>query len=441
MTSTSASLNEFRSALQRVLNSETFGHSNNFRRLLTYLGEKSLNEPAEELKEYTIGIEAFDKPYNYDPQQDPAVRVLASKLRHKLEEYYLREGAEDPVRIELPKGHYKLSFQFRPQTDPGFQVSFLDAQARKWRRISLVLAICTAAIILLTIYWRGSSAQHSYAAASTNQPWTPELELVWRPYLQSDRPVLISLGAPLFTKFSGGFFRNPKINEWELAEQSEQTHQIQQILQSRYAVPWHNFTGIGEATGAFLLSKLFHARKPDLLLKRSSVISWKDIQHNNVIFLGSPKFNRHLKDLLAQGDFLIEGGVIRNLRPRAGESNEYRDVWRTKRELLEDYALIHRLPGLHGNGEILVLASSSTEGTWAAVEHVTEAAHARELVSKLQLPSGKLPDSYQVVIKASFKEEAPVELSYVTHRALESSVASHRPLFNAPGSPVASTVK
>ncbi len=431
MITTPASLDEFRSALQRVLHSETFRHSDNFRRLLVYLGEKSLNAPVEELKEYTIGIEAFGKPHDYDPQQDPAVRVLASRLRHKLEDYYLKEGAEDPVRIELPKGHYRLSFQFRRQTDPGFQAAFLGAQVRKWRRISLLLALCAAALMLLASYQRVTSMQQNSAATSTLTPWTPELELIWRPYLQSHRPVLIALGTPLFTKFSGGFFRNPKINEWDSAAQPEQVRRIQQLLQSSYAVAWHNFTGIGEATGAFLLAKLFQARKPSLLLKRSSVLSWEDIQHHNVIFLGSPKFNRHLKEISAQGDFVIEGGAVRNRRPQPGEAPEYRDVWRTKGELQEDYALIHRLPGLHGDGEIMVLASSSTEGTWAAVQYVTEAAHARDLASRLRLPSGELPDSYQVLIKARFKEEVPVEISYVTHRVIASPSRPH--LSQAPG--------
>ena len=59
-----------------------------------------MNGGAAELKEYTIGIEAFDKSADYDPQLDPAVRVLASKLRRKLEDYYLKEGAANPLRIE-----------------------------------------------------------------------------------------------------------------------------------------------------------------------------------------------------------------------------------------------------------------------------------------------------------------------------------------------------
>ena len=37
-------------------------------------------------------------------------------------------------------------------------------------------------------------------------------------------------------------------------------------------------------------------------------LSWDDIQYHNVIFVGSPKFNSHLKDFPAKRDFVIEGG-------------------------------------------------------------------------------------------------------------------------------------
>lgn len=83
---------EFRLELERVLNSEVFLHSEAVRRLLAYLGEKSLAGQGAGLKEYTVGIEALKKPDGYDPQQDAAVRVLASKLRHKLDDYYRTGG-------------------------------------------------------------------------------------------------------------------------------------------------------------------------------------------------------------------------------------------------------------------------------------------------------------------------------------------------------------
>ena len=92
---------QFRLELERVLNSETFRGAEAIRRLLAYLAEKSLAGQGAGLKEFTIGTEAFNKPPGYDPQQDPTVRVLASKLRHKLDDYYrdggLRQSRSDRV--------------------------------------------------------------------------------------------------------------------------------------------------------------------------------------------------------------------------------------------------------------------------------------------------------------------------------------------------------
>ncbi len=180
-----------------------------------------------------------------------------------------------------------------------------------------------------------------------------------------------------------------------------------------------NFTGIGEATGTFLLCKRLAGKRSDVLLKKSTAVSWEDIGSHNVIFLGSPKFNVQLEDMPFDQAFVIEGGALKNLKPQAGEPAEFAEVWTPSHStILEDHALITRLRGLHGRGEITILAASSTEGTWAATEYVTSPEYARELVSRLRLPSGKLPQAYQVVIRAKFKDQVPVDASYVTHREL-----------------------
>lgn len=405
--------------LDRVLNSPMFRNSESVRRLLAYLGEKSLAGQGAGLKEFTIGIEAFNKPPDYDPQQDPTVRVLASKLRHRLADYYRTEGIDHPVQIEFPKGHYLLKFPSCRAGSSDSQSTLAALQLRKWRRICWALALTLAGVTVLAAYWRLALRRTEAQAAQTGQVWTPELELLWQPYLESNRPVLIVLGTPLFTKFSGGFFRDPRLNEWEAAERSDRVRMVQKALGSPYASPWHNFTGIGEASGTFLLCKLLLTRTAGLSLKRSTAVSWEDLGTHNVVFLGSPKFNLQLKDIPFQQDFVIEGGSLRNLRPRPGEPQTFPEVWTPSHSmLLQDHALVTRLPGLHGHGEITILAASSTEGTWAATEYVSRPQHAKDLVARLRLASGEMPPAYQVVIWAKFKDQVPIETSYVTHRVL-----------------------
>src|SRR5262249_33722713 len=48
---------------------------------------------------------------SFDPKMNPAVRVEASRLRRRLEFYYLTLGRDDPVLIELPRGGYVPVFQ------------------------------------------------------------------------------------------------------------------------------------------------------------------------------------------------------------------------------------------------------------------------------------------------------------------------------------------
>ena len=345
--------------------------------------------------------------------------MQAGKLPQKIEEYYYTEGMNDPIVIELPKGHFQLNFRRHRDEDYTRYHVVPERVLRKWRRICVALGATALLLAALAAYWRTDAVRQKEAGGWARPYLGAELDAIWRPYLESDRPVLICLGAPLFTKFSGAFVRNPKLNEWADALESPQMAGFKATLGSDYALPSHNFTGIGEATGAFLLAKFLLARGCEPALTRSNILSWEDVRNNNLIFLGSPKFNLQLESIPIPRDFIIEGGSLQNLRPRDGEQRSYGEVWSAdKSAILEGYALITRLPGLHGRGEMTMLAASSTEGTWAAVEYVTQAPYAQDLVGRLRTPSGDLPRSYQVVIKAEFKTQVPLEISYVTQRQL-----------------------
>src|SRR5512142_1700580 len=105
--------------VERILHSETFRNSDVLRRLLRFLADKTISGEADQLKEYTIGIDALGKPSSYDPRQDSVVRIQVGRLRQKLAEYYRTEGKDDPVLVDLPKGRFRLYFEPRGEAEAG----------------------------------------------------------------------------------------------------------------------------------------------------------------------------------------------------------------------------------------------------------------------------------------------------------------------------------
>jgi hypothetical protein len=93
-----------------ILSSGVFGRTNNHVRLLTFVCEKYFEGAIDEIKEYSIAVHALGRPESFDPQVDTIVRVTAHALRKRLEDYYRSAGAEHPVHICLPPGHYVPKF-------------------------------------------------------------------------------------------------------------------------------------------------------------------------------------------------------------------------------------------------------------------------------------------------------------------------------------------
>jgi TolB-like protein len=58
------------------------------------------------LKEYTIGLNILNKQKDFNPQENGIVRIHAGRLRRALAQYYINRGAQDVIRIYLPKGNY-----------------------------------------------------------------------------------------------------------------------------------------------------------------------------------------------------------------------------------------------------------------------------------------------------------------------------------------------
>jgi hypothetical protein len=79
--------------------------------LLTYVVEQTLLGNSSELKERTIGVEAFGREPAYDVNLDPVVRTTAAEVRKRLSQYYYNADHAKELVIELPVGSYVPVFR------------------------------------------------------------------------------------------------------------------------------------------------------------------------------------------------------------------------------------------------------------------------------------------------------------------------------------------
>ena len=148
---------EVTAALDRVLASQTFANAGRLSRMLRYVVETTLAGRADEIKEYSVGVEVFDRPADYDPRIDSIVRVEARRLRARLAEYYDGDGKDDVLRFRLPKGGYAPTFE---RADvPAVTV----AGGTKTRPLRWWIAAAACALIVLAVagYWMTSSSASS----------------------------------------------------------------------------------------------------------------------------------------------------------------------------------------------------------------------------------------------------------------------------------------
>jgi hypothetical protein len=100
-----------REQLRRLLAHPLFTNSKRYPVLLAYTVEQTLDGNAEQLKERTIGVEAFGREPSYDVNLDPVVRTTAAEVRKRLIQYYYNRDHAGELVIELPLGSYIPSFR------------------------------------------------------------------------------------------------------------------------------------------------------------------------------------------------------------------------------------------------------------------------------------------------------------------------------------------
>ena len=392
---------EKRKALERALTSRTLSRSSQLRSLLRYICEAEIEGRADDLKEYALGVSALGRAPNYSPSADSCVRTRAYELRNKLRILYEMEAREAPVRIEIRKGGYAPRFVRlatstpvpvrEPVTAPPGPESPIGPVVTSSRNLLYPLAMGVMGALLLFLTYVVLHPK-GYAEAAD-----ADLSTFWSPFLDSRVPLILSYETRPVGKATGN--------------QSGETEQIPEFAEAR------DFADAGSIHAVFLLTQMFAGRQRPIALKRAGSLAWDDIWSSNVIFIGRPNLRPGMKYDLGTGDFAEAGDRIRNLRPGPGEAAEY--LTNGTRGAGEKYAIITREPGPQTGHSILILEGAGSEYGWALAEYITNPADVRELLSRLRASSGgKLPEAFQMLIRATFDSNVPVRIQYVTHHIL-----------------------
>lgn len=196
-----------RGQLSRLLAHPLFTNSKRYPVLLAYTVEQTLLGNANELKERTIGVEAFGRKPDYDVNLDPVVRMTAAEVRKRLSQYYVNSEHARELVIELPVGTYVPCFrdparhlmesviaaedtEHTESFREGLSSPALPADSLVRHGIWIAAGLIMAALIGFAV------GRTRYAGPPKNSSQPTNLDRFWEPITATSSRITYCLGVP-----------------------------------------------------------------------------------------------------------------------------------------------------------------------------------------------------------------------------------------------------
>jgi hypothetical protein len=395
--------------IERIASSRHLKSSVRLREFLFYTADCAIREAPEDATEQQIGIRVFDRHPGYNSSEDSIVRTHARLLRQKLAAYFVEEGAHEELTVEIPKGHYlpvfvprkpnleivesHLSNGSSSEATATLASESTSAHKKRWSWKLAFFILAPAIIILGALLWQ-AGIKPAFAASP--------VEKFWKPFLTDDPPLVI---------FSNAMFIGDSRSGLRYASPPEQTTSTQNA--DDYV---ETYTGIGELTSVYTLTRLFDSHHAHFILKRSLLTTWDEARSKNLVFIGSVAENVSLRVLQSTTDFTMTTGPgysgLVNHHPKPGEPQLYS---RPERPLTKDYAVLALLPSVQPGKKMLIFSGLTTFGTQAAVDYVCHPDTAAELLRQVTGPKGEIRP-FEAVLETEIGGGVPLRTRLVTIR-------------------------
>lgn len=406
----------FRLHLQEIIESSAFKSSRRSLEFLSHIVEKSLQGQFDDLKERSLGVELFGRPASYDTGADAIVRVTASDVRRRLQQYYSEAGAHSELRIDLPSGSYIPEFRHVLQQETPRNSAMIETLPESPREMNRLWNPALYALLgfgILIGAWLWSKGSSGASSASETMPWSA--------LLTQDRDLHIVFCDPDISLAQGllGFrlSLSDYANQRYLPENLSGSPEALQIVRTLRGV---NVASV-DANTAIAISRLQPAERIRTHTARSlHILDFKT--EDNFVLLGSPRSNPWFALFQDQLDFRFEHDpssgheIVRNHRMETSESPAYVPTamgWATG----EAYGIIALVKNANQKGHALLLAGSNAEATEAAGKLATNIDMLSQTLKRYGIdPYGTL-QNFEILLRVSTMAGSPDKFEVIAcHR-------------------------
>jgi hypothetical protein len=426
-------------ALRRVLESEAFARSEQLKNFLRYVCKLEIEGRADEIKEYSIGVDALGRPPSYSPTADSSVRRRAFELRQKLEEVYANELADCDIRIDLPKGSYVPVFRLRtepvaepaapapmPAATPAIPPAPPPASGNGWAR--MIIAGIAGVALGAGAFWLAAGP------ARTGDADPPViLKEAWGPLAGSQANVLICIASNFHMMVRpGGFSSESGLPTFPAPPEIYPHYRKSNPLPEGAPLlmrPSANVASLGVVGGVAAASSTLRALGAQYQILPERTAPLASFRNRNVMLFGDPLNSFAAAQLMNRAHLTIAHDpvknrlVIRDKRKPPTDPPAFSRREGRPGDPAEVYGLLTVLPADATPGEnrrTLVVSGVSQVGVQGAVEFFASPERLLELKRHFQKDGlSGFPQSYQLVVRCTADDSLPLSCGYAAHHVLE----------------------
>ena len=410
--------------VQRVAGSLAFQKSRRLREFLLFVCERAVRDPDSVVREQDIGVLVFGRSTDFDPSEDTLVRVQASQLRKRLQQYFIGEGAAEPVIIEIPKGTYMPAFREREAVVA--EVKPEDAAPPPTPRLDLRLPLGLLSLVLaIACAWLFVQYRELRGRLNEGREPRPSVDRLWK-QMFGNRHTYVVLSDGTLTMFEDLLHKQLSPTEYQrqqFPKLAEAQLKDPTVLDFSRRLMNRQFTPIADVALAQRISRLGAAQGTPIEVLFARSAATQHFKAHNAVLSGSRRGNPWIELFEARLNFRsrfdedARMSYIDNVAPQPGEAGVYEVKWDRV-----GYCRVAYLPNLDATGSVLLVSGTDFSSTDAGAEFITSERWVKPLLAALQAGDGGRPIPYfEVLLRAQLVLGAAPSFEMIAHRTVKPS--------------------